>query len=34
MMVEAARTSETSANFNVTTRLYIPQDSKHAAVRT
>jgi hypothetical protein len=28
LMMEAARTSETSVNFNVTTRRYIPKDSK------
>jgi hypothetical protein len=28
LMMEAIRTSETSVNFNVTTRLYIPEDSK------
>jgi hypothetical protein len=27
-MMEVVRTSETSVNFNVTTRLYIPEDSK------
>jgi hypothetical protein len=27
-MMEAVRTSETSVNFNVTTRRYIPEDSK------
>jgi hypothetical protein len=27
-MMEAVRTSETSAKFNVTTRRYIPEDSK------
>jgi hypothetical protein len=27
-MMEAVRTSETSINFNVTTRRYIPEDSK------
>jgi hypothetical protein len=27
-MFEAVRTSETSVNFNVTTWLYIPEDSK------
>jgi hypothetical protein len=27
-MIEAERTSETSVNFNVTTRLYIPEDSE------
>jgi len=27
-MMEAVRTSETSANFNLTTRRYIPEDSK------
>jgi hypothetical protein len=27
-MLEAVRTSETSVNFNVTTRRYIPEDSK------
>jgi hypothetical protein len=27
-MIEAVRTSETSVNFNVTTRRYIPEDSK------
>jgi hypothetical protein len=26
--MEAVRTSETSFNFNVTTRRYIPEDSK------
>jgi hypothetical protein len=36
LMMEAVRTSETSVNFNLTTRCYIPEDSKlHiAAVRT
>jgi hypothetical protein len=28
MMMEAVRTSEMSVNFNVTTRRYIPEDSK------
>jgi hypothetical protein len=27
-LIEAVRTSETSVNFNVTTRRYIPEDSK------
>jgi hypothetical protein len=27
-MMEAVRTSETSVNFNVTTRRYIPEDCK------
>jgi hypothetical protein len=27
-MMEAVRTSETSVNFNVTTRRYIPEESK------
>jgi hypothetical protein len=27
-MMEAVHTSETSVNFNVTTRRYIPEDSK------
>jgi hypothetical protein len=27
-MIEAVRTSETSVHFNVTTRRYIPEDSK------
>jgi hypothetical protein len=27
-MMEEVRTSETSVNFNVTTRRYIPEDSK------
>jgi hypothetical protein len=27
-MMEAVRTSETLINFNVTTRRYIPEDSK------
>jgi hypothetical protein len=27
-MMEAVRNSETSVNFNVTTRRYIPKDSK------
>jgi hypothetical protein len=27
-MMEAVRTCETSVNFNVTTRRYIPEDSK------
>jgi hypothetical protein len=27
-MMEAVRTSETSVNFNVTTRRYIPENSK------
>jgi hypothetical protein len=27
-MMEAVRTSETSVNFSVTTRRYIPEDSK------
>jgi hypothetical protein len=26
--MEAVRTSETSVNFNVTTRRYVPEDSK------
>jgi hypothetical protein len=37
LMMEAVRTSETSVNFNVTTRRYIPEDSINfilAAVRT
>jgi hypothetical protein len=28
MIMEAVCTSETSVNFNVTTRCYIPEDSK------
>jgi hypothetical protein len=28
LMMEAVGTSETSVNFNVTTRRYIPEDSK------
>jgi hypothetical protein len=28
LMMEAVRASETSVNFNVTTRRYIPEDSK------
>jgi hypothetical protein len=28
LIIEAVRTSETSVNFNVTTRRYIPEDSK------
>jgi hypothetical protein len=28
LMMEAVRTSEMSVNFNVTTRRYIPEDSK------
>jgi hypothetical protein len=28
LMMEAVRTSETSVNFNVTIRRYIPEDSK------
>jgi hypothetical protein len=28
LIMEAVRTSETSVNFNVTTRHYIPEDSK------
>jgi hypothetical protein len=28
LMMEALRTSETSVNFNVITRHYIPEDSK------
>jgi hypothetical protein len=28
LMIEAVHTSETSVNFNVTTRRYIPEDSK------
>jgi hypothetical protein len=28
LVMEAVRTSETSVHFNVTTRLYIPQDFK------
>jgi hypothetical protein len=28
LTMEAIRTSETSINFNVTTRRYIPEDSK------
>jgi hypothetical protein len=28
LMMEAVRISETSINFNVTTRRYIPEDSK------
>jgi hypothetical protein len=36
LMMEAVRTSETSVNFNVTTRLYITEDFNFilAAVRT
>jgi hypothetical protein len=33
-MMEALRTSETSVKFNVTTRCYIPQDSKLRFVAT
>jgi hypothetical protein len=35
-MMETVHTSETPVNFNVTTRLYIPEDSNFilAAVRT
>jgi hypothetical protein len=33
-MMEAVRTSETSVNFNVTRRRYIPADSKLHNVRT
>jgi hypothetical protein len=29
LMMAAVRTSETSINFNVSTRRYIPEDSKH-----
>jgi hypothetical protein len=28
-MMVAVRTSETSANFNVTTRRYVPEESNH-----
>jgi hypothetical protein len=28
LMMESVRTSETSVNFNMTTRRYIPEDSK------
>jgi hypothetical protein len=28
LMMEAVRTSETSVNFNMTTRRFIPEDSK------
>jgi hypothetical protein len=28
-MIEAARTSETSVNINLTTRRYIPEDLEH-----
>jgi hypothetical protein len=28
LMMQAVRTSETSVNFNVTTRRYIPEDYK------
>jgi hypothetical protein len=28
LMMEAVHTSETSVHFNVTTRRYIPEDSK------
>jgi hypothetical protein len=28
LMMEAVRTAETSVNFNLTTRPYIPEDSK------
>jgi hypothetical protein len=31
-MMEAASTSETSVNFNVTTRRYIPEDTKLRAL--
>jgi hypothetical protein len=36
LMMEAVHTSETSVNFNVATRRYIPEDSKLilAAART
>jgi len=30
--MEAVRTSETSVNFNVATRRYIPKDSKRVIV--
>jgi hypothetical protein len=34
LKMEAVRTSETSVNFNVTTRRYIQEDSKrHCSVR-
>jgi hypothetical protein len=32
LMMEAVRTSETSVNFNVTTRRYISEDSKRLTV--
>jgi hypothetical protein len=28
LIMDAVRTSETSVNFNVTTKLYIPEDPK------
>jgi hypothetical protein len=33
LMMEAVRTSETSVNFNVTTRRYVPQDSSKLHTR-
>jgi hypothetical protein len=33
LMMVAVRTSETSVNFNVTTRRYIPEDSKFHLVQ-
>jgi hypothetical protein len=32
VMMEAVRTSETSVIFNVTTRCYIPEDSKSRTI--
>jgi hypothetical protein len=32
LMMEAVRTSETSVDFNITTRRYIPEDSKLPAL--
>jgi hypothetical protein len=32
LMMEAVRTSETSVHFNVTTRRYIPEDSKQQQI--
>jgi hypothetical protein len=34
LMMDVVRTSEMSVNFNVTTRRYMPEDSKLPAVRT
>jgi hypothetical protein len=33
VMMEAVRTSETSVSFTVTTRCYIPEDSKPQSVK-